>query len=129
MPTRRRIWTGLGVFVDVDFADAHGASGAGDGIGFVHAVDAAHEGAFAAAGGADEGRGVVGRNVQVDVLQRVIGAVPRVQVDDLDANAHLASPFQDAAAGDEANQRDGEHNQNNQNERTRPCETMPVVVG
>src|ERR1035437_1981636 len=77
-----------------------------DGIGFVHAVDAAHKGAFAAAGRADEGRGMVGRNVQVDVLQRVIGAVPRIQVDDLDANSHLASPFQDAAAGDEAYQRE-----------------------
>jgi len=31
---------------------------------------------------------------QIHVLQRVIGAVPRVQVDYINANAHLACPFQ-----------------------------------
>ena len=70
----------LGVRVDVEVADADGAGDAGDGIGLVHAVEAAHEGALAAAGGADQRRGVVGRNIQIDVLQRVIGAVPRIQV-------------------------------------------------
>ena len=79
----------LGVRVDVDVADADGAGDARDGIGLVHAVKAAHEGAFAAARGADQRRGVICRDVEIDVLQRVIGAVPRIQVCDFDADAHV----------------------------------------
>ena len=43
---------------------------------------------LAAARGADQRRGVVGRDVQVDVLQRVRRAVPRVQILDLNADSH-----------------------------------------
>ncbi len=76
------------VLVDIDLAHLDDAGGAGDGIGLVHAVEAAHEGGFAAAGGADERGGVVGGDVQVDVLQGVRCAVPRVQILNLNADSH-----------------------------------------
>ena len=50
-----------GVLIDVEVADADSAGDPRDGIGLVHAVEAAHKGAFAASRGADQRRGVVGR--------------------------------------------------------------------
>jgi hypothetical protein len=54
----------------------------------VHAVQAAHECGFAAAGWPNYGRGVVRGNINVDVVQRLRLAKPRVQLFDLDANSH-----------------------------------------
>ena len=51
------------VVVDVQIADAHGTGDAGDGIGFVHASEAANKSAFAATGGADQRCRMVGRDV------------------------------------------------------------------
>src|SRR6185437_98957 len=42
----------------------------------------------------DERRSVVGRNVQVDVLKSVVFAVPRIQVDDLNSDAHKTCSLQ-----------------------------------
>ncbi len=66
--------------VDVDLAHLHDAGGAGDGVGLVHAIEAADEGGLTAAGGADERGGVVRGDVQIDVLQGVRRTVPRVQI-------------------------------------------------
>ena len=59
---------------------AHGSGDAGDRVGLVHAIEAADECGFAAARGADQSRGVVRRDLQVDVLQSVVGAIPRIQI-------------------------------------------------
>ena len=44
----------------------------------MHPVKAANEGGLAAAGRPDERSGMVRRNVEIDVLQDVVCAVPRV---------------------------------------------------
>jgi hypothetical protein len=43
----------------------------------------------------------------------VIGPIPRIQVDYLDADAHLARSLQDAAAGHVTHQGNRSHNQYN----------------
>ena len=65
MPTRRRISTGEALRVDIDLVDQHCAGDPRDRVGFVHAVQAADEGGFAAAGGADQGGGVIRRDMQL----------------------------------------------------------------
>ena len=72
---------------------------------------------------------MIGRNVQIDVLQRVVGSVPRIQVRHLDADAHLACSFQNSAAGHIPHQRNRNHNQHDQHQRARPCQPVPVLVG
>ena len=74
--------------VDIHFADAHPARGPGFWNRLVHAVEAAHEGGLAAAGGTNHGGGVIGGHRHVDVLQSLGLAEPGVQLVDLDANAH-----------------------------------------
>ena len=51
-----------------------------DGDQVVHPVQGAQKGGLAAAGGADQGGDLVGGNVDVDILQRVIFPVVQVQV-------------------------------------------------
>jgi hypothetical protein len=53
---------------------------------------------LAAARGPDQRRGVVRRHRQLDVVQRLVLAVPRVQVFDLDAYAHRLCGSESAAA-------------------------------
>jgi hypothetical protein len=55
----------------------------------VHAIQATYKGTLAAAGWSNQSRSVVGGNIQIDVLQRVISSVPRIQGRYLDANAHV----------------------------------------
>ncbi len=89
MPNAAANFNRRGILINVEVAHADVAGDAGDGIGLMHAVEATHKGAFAAARGANQRRGVVGGDIQIDILQRVIGAVPRIQVCYLDANAHV----------------------------------------
>ena len=120
----------LRVAVDVHVADAHRAGDARDRIGLVHAVQAAHKRALAAARRTNQRSRMVGRNVQVDVLQRVVGSVPRIQVHHLDADAHLACPFQNSAAGHSTRTSEtAHHNQCTiRHQRARPRQPMPVIV-
>ncbi len=71
MPTSRRSFTtSTDAVMDVNALDedrALGDAGAGDFI--VHAVEAAQQGGFAAAGGADEGGDLPFREVEADVLE------------------------------------------------------------
>jgi hypothetical protein len=72
--------------VDVLPVEADVALGPADLDGVVHPVDAAQEGRLAAAGRADEGGHLVGPDVDVDVEQRLLVAVPEIDL----ARGHLA---------------------------------------
>jgi len=54
----------------------------------MHAIEATHERRLATTRGADERRGMIRRNGQIDILQRVVCAIPRVQVGDLYPDSH-----------------------------------------
>src|SRR6202000_528512 len=56
--------------VDIDLTHLDNARGAGDRVGLVHSVEAANEGGFTATRGPDQGSGVIGRDMQPDVLER-----------------------------------------------------------
>src|SRR3954449_12130458 len=70
--------------VDVGAREGDGALRIGAGDLLVHAVDAADHGRLAAARGADDRRRLVGLEGQADVLDRVDGAVVRVEVVEAD---------------------------------------------
>uniref|UniRef100_E6PZA5 Uncharacterized protein n=1 Tax=mine drainage metagenome TaxID=410659 RepID=E6PZA5_9ZZZZ len=76
------------VGVDVQIADLDRAGDTCDGIGLVHAIDAAHESAFATARGADQRGGVIGGNVELDVLEGMCSSIPGVQTPDFNTDTH-----------------------------------------
>ena len=61
----------------------------------MHAIQAAHEGALAAARRTDDGGHVVGGHRHVDGLQRLVLAIPGVQSTHFDSDTHTSSyaPF------------------------------------
>ena len=102
----------------------------GLGNGFVHAVQAAHEGRFAAAGRTDDGRGMVGLGRHVDIAQGLGLAEPGVQVFDLDANTHtLVCSLERSPAGGQADRAYRSDDQHNQDQRARPRLAMPFIEG
>jgi hypothetical protein len=54
----------------------------------MHSVEAANKGGLAAAGWPNQCGRVIRWDVQVDVLQDVVGAIPRVKILDLNAYSH-----------------------------------------
>ena len=89
MPMRRRISTGsVTGAVDFHLADFDQPFGAGLRNGLVHAVQAAHECALAAAGRPNDRGDVVGWHRHVDGLQRQVLAVPGIQSANFDSYTH-----------------------------------------
>src|SRR5437899_1451145 len=119
-----------GAVVNVEITDSHLASGTGFWDGLVHAVEAAHESGLAAAGRADYGRGMVGRDSHVDVVEGLSLAKPGVQLFDLDANSHSsAHSLEHAAASGDAHRAHRNHDEHNQDQRSRPSLAMPFIEG
>ena len=83
------------VDVGVAVADAALDGDAGDEV--VHAVEAADEGALAAAGGADEGRDLLAGDVEPDAGEGLLPAVPEAQVGD--GEGELTLGFRDVLRG------------------------------
>jgi hypothetical protein len=55
----------------------------------VHPIEASHKRALAAPRRSNQRSCVIGWNIQVDVLQRVVGSIPCVQVRHLNADTHV----------------------------------------
>src|SRR5438552_1891434 len=72
--------------INLQFTDTDTAGHAGIAHGLMHAVQAANEGGFTAAGRSDNRRGMLGGHVHTDVLKSLGLAEPGVQIFDLDAN-------------------------------------------
>jgi hypothetical protein len=57
---------------------------------------------------------MVRRNLQANALQGVVGAIPGIQIRNIDGYAHLTCPFQNSPAGNISHQGDGYDDQHNQ---------------
>src|SRR5258705_4930764 len=79
---------GRGPVIRFDFTDADSSFHARFGDGLVHAIDAADKGRLAATGWADQGRSMIGGDLQVYVVQSLAFAVPGIQMLDVNSNAH-----------------------------------------
>ena len=95
----------------------------------MHPVQAADEGGLAAAGGTDERGCMVGLHLEANVMQRLRGPVPGVQVFNLDSDAHdLSDASQGIAPDGDTHGGDRSHDQNNQDQRPRPGLAMPIII-
>src|SRR5712671_1013363 len=120
---------GRGAIVGVDVADADAARDAGFRNSFVHAVQAADEGRLATAGRSNERGSVVGRHRYLNVVERLSLAVPGIQILDFDSDAHRLCGSEGTTANGEADGRDRGDDENNQDQRARPCLPVPFVIG
>src|SRR4029077_2713023 len=77
-----------GAVVSVEFANSDLALHASVGTGLVHTIQATDERRLATAGRADQRRGVVGLDFEVDVVECLAFSVPGIQVFDLDSDTH-----------------------------------------
>ena len=88
----------------------------------MHAIEAADERRLAASGRTDERGGLLGGDVQVDVQQGMVGAIPCIEILHLNSDAHLIRPFQDAARGHIAHQRNRYDDERDEDQRASPGE-------